>query len=847
MQFESQNIPCVTIGKNKKIKDSIGMYRKFKVPMRVLLTDFLAVKSKYDVLAAAENAWASFFKGEGHEVESGVSVDETLFRFAAMSLKDQNPTDVINAAFYANKVRNDYDFELGYLLPLFKKSIAADNRILVVNPSPYVISCLEESKPCGERYYAVTDNTVAGLYHLQFPDGNFCTFEQLKNIKDIDKVLIINRDLKNELAQLILTSLFCCNEKASVIGMVPCIWFDNPDSGVYLILKEAHFSLKQVLLVDSKATASVPRKKMIMILEKGEKGEIEVTQSVYDNKSRYFSVTSTVQIDADLYLKSKKTILACLKTKEKQSKEEKTHRYSKAEEYQFSPEISLFYKIYSERKNKFAGVAYYREIKDVKLKTWGKKLTSDIEKGLRANTKDEVVARFEDMFFKDDVYPLIWNDIKVKYIENKNVISLKTIWFYCWCYISNMKRYDHKYLSQLFSKSEIANVLPQDATGDSLIRAIAHALKVEVDAIPYRAIEQIDLILKNAVKHKILIYNPLELYVSDYTTRATERQQDVRNALVKKHFSSDEEMRIFRAIVGSENKDDARVPNCIQKSLLLAGAIRLFTGMAIRETAALKWDDYKPIRGTDAFQFTITKFVDNKGKIVQHSASENWKRFRIVPIAKVLSYLLNERKRYLLSLGIDEGYLMECPIILQNECITDMQNKKSIEHSKPEKISTICKEIINHANIPMNEVVLPDAKSDLITDFNRYHGDVFLSNFRHKANHTAYMTMGEINYMIGVNAPDTFSRHYCDYSNDLLQFAVVQKLRRWESCYEAVVTGNNVQEPAIRIIEGSMEFEIGPFLGGVTVADLLIETTDSSDVEVSVSSPHGIRVNTTVY
>lgn len=56
--------------------------------MKVLLTNFLAVKSKYDYLADAENPQAYFYKGiKGHEVESGVSVDETLFRFATMEIK----------------------------------------------------------------------------------------------------------------------------------------------------------------------------------------------------------------------------------------------------------------------------------------------------------------------------------------------------------------------------------------------------------------------------------------------------------------------------------------------------------------------------------------------------------------------------------------------------------------------------------------------------------------------------------------------------------------------------------------------------------------------------------------
>lgn len=847
MLFESKNIPSVKIKINNKTKKAIEKYRQFNVPMRALLVDFLAVKSKYDQLAAAENSWAWLKKVEGHEVESGVSIDETLFRFAAMSLKDQQPSDVINAAFYLNKVRNDYDFELGYLLPLFMKSIKTTSRILVVNPSPNIICILEESKPCDERYYAVVDNTVAGLYKLQFPDGNFCTFEQFSTIKGIDEILIINRDQKIEQVHVLLECLSCCTERASVIGLVPCIWLDNPYSEAYVNLKEAGFVVNQILIVDTKATVSVPRKKMIILLEKGESENIKVSQSSFDSKSRYFSVIEdSVQINAESYLKSEKTILACLKTKEKQSKEQKTPLYSKAEEYKFSSEIALFYKIYSGRKNKFAGIAYYREIKDVRLKTWGKKLTSDIEKGLRADTKDEVVARLGDMVFNDDVYPIIWNDIKVKYIENKSVISLKTIWFYCWCYISNMKKYDHKYLAQLFSNSEIANILPQDSTGDTLIGAIAHALKVDVDTIPYRAIEQIDLILKAAVKHKILVYDPLELYVADFTSRATERQQDVRNALVKKHFSQEEEMRIFSAIVSSKKPDISTI-KCVQKSLFIAAAIRLFTGMAIREVAALNWDDYKPIKGTDVFNFTITKFVDNKGNIILHSARENWKRFRIVPSAKVLSFLLNARKQYLLKMGVDEEYLKGCPIILQNENIQDMHAKKAIGHCKPEFISAVCKELITYAEIPENEVVLPDEKSDLLTDFNRYHGDIFLSNFRHKANHIAFMTMGEINYMIGVNAPDTFSRHYCDYTNDFLQEAVVQKLCRWEYLYEAKIADNKIREPVIQVLEETDGFTVGPFSEGVAEADLIIETNDSSDTKVSVFSTHGIHVNTTVY
>lgn len=64
--------------------------------MTVFLEHYLAVKSKGDLLAKALNPWAYNYKGrEGHVVESGVSIDETQFRFATMSIKNDIPSDVI--------------------------------------------------------------------------------------------------------------------------------------------------------------------------------------------------------------------------------------------------------------------------------------------------------------------------------------------------------------------------------------------------------------------------------------------------------------------------------------------------------------------------------------------------------------------------------------------------------------------------------------------------------------------------------------------------------------------------------------------------------------------------------
>ncbi len=846
--FKNQVIHSEKIKINGTIKKAIDAYRKKRVPMRVLLTNFLAVKSKWDELAEAENPWAYFYKGmEGHEIESGVSVDETLFRFATMEIKDQKPSDVINAAFFANKIRNDSDFELGYLLPLFHETIAKTDNLLFVNPSPDMVCRIEESCHKGRRYYAVSDSTVAGLYRIQFPEAFFCSFDRVQTIRDIDAVLITNRDQKTEEAQLMLECLKCCKPSGRILGLIPSAWFDNMTSGAYKALMDTGFGIEQILIVDTGVTVSTPKKKIVVYMKKGAEDKIELQQSVYNKRTRELSVSDEmISISALDYIKSGKTILSFWKAHERYE-DDKLPKRKKAEEYKFSEEISIFYRIYADRKNKYAGVAFYREIIDTEIKTWGRNLSSNIEKGLRADTPEQVKDVLGRIVFDDSVYPIIRNDLEKKYMGAGRAVSLKTIWFYCWNSISEVKKYDHIYVEEMFCKKILSDIIPLNQSGKELLNAIAESLMVSIEDIPYKAIEQIDIILNYAIKQGIIKYNPLETYIREYSSRATERQQDVRNALVKKHFTSKEENDIFEFIIRKKNVGGSVRMQCTEKSLLLATAIRMFTGMSIREVAALEWDDYRKIPRIDDAQLMVSKFVDQNGKIMLHSERENWKRFRIVPVARALKILLDARKQYLVNYGIDEEFLNKCPIVLSEERLSDMKKMKKVAHCKPWKINMISNEVIKVAHIPEDEIILPDDKNDLVTDLNKYHGDIFLSNFRNKANHNAYMTMGEINYMIGVDAPDTFSRHYCDFTNDFIQEGIIQKLSRWEISYERILTGKRLRKPCYGAKKGNVRIKTGPFKDGVAALDLLIENRARDNVEVVVEGLHGIDVNITEY
>ena len=195
--------------------------------MRDLASDYRAVISNKESFEKAHNPWVYFQKGIlKREVESGVSVIETAFNFAAMKLNNEKPTDVINAAFYT-KTRNDSEFEISYLLPLFNKVSEKASKALVVNPSPDIICELEAKKKSLEICYAVTDSVIADLYSFQFSGTKFIPFENVLHFTNIDLLLIINRDQKCEDMPLLLKSLGCCCSNAEVILFSPTAWLDK--------------------------------------------------------------------------------------------------------------------------------------------------------------------------------------------------------------------------------------------------------------------------------------------------------------------------------------------------------------------------------------------------------------------------------------------------------------------------------------------------------------------------------------------------------------------------------------------------------------------------------------------
>ena len=851
--FKSMELKPRRITVKRKIKKVLDFYRELILSPNALLTDFLAVKQGGNLDADPLNAYSHICKSKGHKIESGISAQETAFIFGAMEIMDQKPTDVITGAFYANK-RNDTVFECGYLIGLLNNIIETGSssccKILCVNPSPDMIIELENYRSSkNEYYYAVVDETVAQLYQMEFTSSIFISFDRISSISDINYILITNRDQRKDSWMSLMQGLSVGSAHAKALLLVPTCWFDRYSSGIYEYIVSHDYCVQQALIVDRHVTNSSPRKKICLVLEKAAQGTtFSICNSTYNLNTRWFEVSEREdQIKIESYFKTDISILKIWegKTNKAQPKED-VNRHQKANIYHYSQEIQLSYRIYAKRKKKYAGIVSYREIVNVDLGIRGRRISKDIERGLRADSKEEVLQSIENIVFDEELYPIIRSDIAKNYVKTNRILTFKTIWFYCREYLLVLKKYDDEFVKSIFAlKNEKISDYNPLMPGEVLIAAIVDQLKIPVENLSYKLIEQLYTIFEVACKNRIVTNNPMSKYMGIFTNRASDRQNEVRQALVKKHLTDEEEAKIIEYLLSTTNKDGKRIARCVCNGLLLGALIRLLTGMPSREVAALTWDDFLKIVGFNAYQFRVTKFLDPNGNTVGHIDRGNEKRFRLVPIPRLLAMALVARHKLLIQEGVDSYYLNKCPMVVADEMIPKMIARKEIPHCKPTKINNTCKKLLDKAEIPQNIIILPDEKNELETDIYKSHGDIFLSNYKFKCNHVAGLDNGELCYITGIMPTDTFSLYYCDYSREDIQYGIVKKLDRWLYRYE--ISEEDEHQSISGVTEGELENAFGPYADGAVMVDLAIHNDGKNSLVLKINSEHGVTVDLEIY
>ncbi len=783
--LKEYDLVTIPVRVNKTIQEVLNMYIQFRVPFKVLMNDYLAVISKSKTQEAF-NPWLYHYKGIEHqEIESGISVHEKAFDFGAMKLIKQKPTDVIKAAFY--KRRNDSGFECGFLLDEFWGNLN-DESVLVVNPSPDMILKCEEKR--NGNCYAVIDSTIAALYKIQFPKAIFFCIEEIPD-RYFDRILIVNRDYPIKQTEMVMKWIQCC--QGHVLAMLPNAYVDNVKYKALSLMEKEGLAIEKVLLLDSAITVTSPRKKCLVYMKKN---AIQDTYWKLENtkvsKDRKFKILDkSVSIEHERYWKENSTLIKLWNNTEYVEPKETKSKDSK--EYIFSKEIHLFFSIYAARKNRYAGTCWYKQIKNIEPFIFGKRVSPIVEKGLRAKTVEEVIGNLSKIVLDDRVYPYVYTDMINYFVKEGIAVTLKTLWIIVRNELLYDRKYDEGIMIELFELGgrEFGEYVLEKQTEEELLELLMNALQVK--EIPTKYLEQLNLLFTVAKKEKHIPYNPLKEIMESVKKQASDRQQEVRDALTKKHFSDSEEKRIFDYLSEQIWNDVFRknMPKCVTDSEYLLPLIRLFTGMSLREVCALQWNDFEKIDGTKEYQLKVSKFIDLKGKVITHASKEDWIKFRCVPVARPLRILLQQRKEYLFARNIDSKRLESMPIITTTEDISELKKSK-ISFCKLSKAQDFCRRTLKHAQIEKQELVLPDANGELVTDIYKYGGDIFVTNVKMRLNHECGLTLGEICYILGVKANDTFANHYCDYSNQLLQYAMVEKMNRWTAEYESMI--NNLAE-----------------------------------------------------
>ena len=788
-----------------KLVDTIRFYRQHKVSGLQLVANYCQYNKHRTQIEDAFNPWVEFeqaIKGRVNTTE-GISIAESTFNMVG-DIRNEKPSDVIRAALYPFpalfgrrsdlRVRSNYDgkFECSFFLQQFEILARNASQILIVNPGPdFLLAWSQKAKKYACKCYVAVPNIyVAAAYRMEFKNLKFCIFSDIAGYaKMFDLIAIVSPFTAEDFS--IGTMLSAGKDNAKFIALLPQTFISASEDNICSVLRDQGFLPGKIIAIASNATVTQPRKKMLLFAGRSVDPNAPIpvffTQCDKDGSNL---IVEKEYIQATQQQLKKPTTLVKLREafeKAKIAPDSVKHR-KRPSVYQFSNEISLFYTVHRDKHDVYVGEAYYRGKTSPENTNDGHAWNSPAtQKGLRCKDQESVIGKLESVPYTDIVYPYIMGDMLDYYSDCFADCSLKTIWFCCrsrllarWDYRDEIAR------NVLFCPGEnaLSVLCPSDASAEDYHNAMQSVIPEDSLAV-VKYWQQLNIIMRVAEESNYIQANPIPALLPEISNRASKELRNLRNMLTKKTLTFEEEARIL-AYVREEGKSDFGPRKALrfeEDSTLLLGPIQLFTGMSTREVCALTWGDFETIPSLKVYRLLVYKYLSDEGTVIYHADGTACRK---IPVAPLLADMLCNRKTYLQAMcGFTEAELQHLPVIMPN-------NKKTLAAlSKPsfcryDVAIRVCRALIEKANIPTQELVLPgDGDKEIVVDMNKYQGDIFYSNFKHRANHTCSFNRGELSYVVGNKAPDTFSQHYCDYKNDLVQYGMVQKLNRWSHTHES--------------------------------------------------------------
>ena len=817
-QYSLKPIPVLAKGRLRKVADT---YKKYFVPNEKLFHDYCSVSK---ISGDPFNPWYNLKNNQSVPVRPGVSIDETIFNDGAWQIRDQKPTDIIRYLFYPT-YKNDSAFECGFLLNSF---ILESDKIsaLLYNPSPDMIISAVNRIPSDRISFIVQDDYFVNAYKREFPSYIFSTPETMATSKATNILAIFQDNIELRFEEAIEKFGINRNIQRATILVPNCV-MDHQISSTIQSISNVGFTVDRILILDTSLTNSKPRKKTLLYLSRSGSSRNYLTNlyhAGYDEKEKKLFIDDKHYQSHLENVMPGITLLGLWKNNDQENRNDsliKARRRSAS--YAFSKEINIRYS-YTVRNGIKAGIASYYSHP---FNGSEKKITPSIEKGLRGVDETQLFGKFEQIPFYENVDDIIRNDIKKAYENNPHELSLKSLWFIQRRELQSLNKYNEDVAKELLCSNHkiIEDMTYKEFDKEQLSKAIAQITENFTQEKKQRYWDQIYLVYKQAVTSNYLPMNPIIDVYQNLSNKLLKEQQEVRNALTKKQLSINEQIKLLTKRGGVIARDWDNTSNI--KTIIIA--FRLFTAIPAKEMCALSWEDVAYIPEYGIYQVQITKYTNDQEQIVLYGAKEDWLRFRCIPIVPALAGILLARKKYIQNkYRIKDENMDRIPIFCET-----IDKRKNKQKAMPIwKINQICREGINSLGIKEMTITLPE--NDTETDLNRYRNDLFVSNFRFCGNHISKMTRGEINYLLGITAPDTYSKHYCDYTNDAIQFSITKKIERWVSL---LLLDEKEEQSVIRTMT---KIKAGPYTRSASI-NVCIKIKKAAKITISVNCEYGCK------
>lgn len=771
-------------------------------------------------------------------VERGLTLREEKIDQAITTLVRYNPTDVIQGLFYSGG--RDSPVELSWLLPQIQIRIKSAKRSLFFNPAPAMLKELYGLSGIRRDsiFFAVSDETVKGLYGYQFPEFNFILFSEVADYQEhFDFVAVTARNVHFKLYRH-------CLEVCRHGGQI--LYFGHETLlGHKEFLQEQDIWPERILSLKNTERAFSP-KKMVLFAGKGREFRYTSIAVRYTQVENEYLVIDCGADDVPLEMLWEEKSLSRIRSRmERQSAFHETEQ-KKSEIYRVCEEIKLYYAIHR-RSDCISARVYYRSILNPDLpqesmRKRGDKITRDTEKGMRSKTMDELLEKIENVAYYPEFYPIIVENVMEHYKMAGTPLSLKCLWFCCRNLLRSHVGYRESMMEALFrgSPRPLWDVIPEKTSSAEIYDAVS----AEVGANKAeKYLLQIRLILAEARLMGILNVSILEDGASARHQRQRNRLQEVRKNLAR-HFFSDHEMTAIyeKATLPSDRKGTKR---CVLESIWMISLLRLFTGMPLREILALQWKHFVPNPLAEGcYSLTVLQWINEEGSIVPYRHYSERHRRRKISAHPLLVEALLERLAWLhkrQNFSLEE--ILDQPIILETEPNRNRRRcaQKFCPISVGRKFSSSI--FLKGVDYMPDPVRLLDGEDQFDEDLNTYKGDLFYSNFLHCLRHMCGCIPGEVSYLTGTQPPDTLSGHYVDYSNNFSQYLLYRKLCRWSFLEPEEPECNlwNIAEGT-----GTLDLESGSVENRISTLDVVVDG-DFGELEIELESEHGLDGTVIVY